>query len=85
MPAEVSHFFEADRFDVSVRADDQGVIGMPDGKKLAIEFLPHQAIWRILALAAFVAHHVDLIREIACGERLQQEGHAVAFQPQGQF
>jgi len=60
------------------------VVRVVGGVEERQQSFPHQPVGAVLVvLPAFVLHHRALIVQPLLGQGLQQEAHAVGFQPQG--
>ena len=78
--------FQRGRLYVRVGADDDGMVGMLPGKQVVPQGFLDDAVRLVLArLAAFVAHHVLLVRQRRLVEHVEQIAHAVGMGPQGEF
>ncbi len=82
---EVANVVEASSFDVGVRADDAGVVGMALGEELMIDLFFGEIIGCAFALPALVADDVALISQLLAVEAFEEKAHAVALEPEGEF
>ena len=82
---EVANVGDARGFDVGVRADDVGVVGMCLGEEEVVYLFVGDVVGAAFALAALVADDVALVGELVAVEAFEQEAHAVALQPQSEL
>ena len=82
---EVADVIDAGGFDVGVRADDGGVVGMLLGEEHVVDLLVGDVVGSAFALTALVADDVALVGELDAVEAFEEEAHAVALEPEGEF
>ena len=82
---EVANVVDASGFDVGVGADDVGVVGMGFGEEEMVDLFVGEFVGGAFALAALVADDVALVGEFFAVEAFEEESHAIALEPEGEF
>ena len=82
---EVANIVDARGFDVGVRADDVAVVGMLLREEELVDFFTGEIIGSAFALATLVADDVALVGELGAVEAFEEEAHAIALKPEGEF